>query len=123
MTKLTKIYDNGIITLDASQFPPIDQNVLDSNINNSEPVKAAVAKLAEFEDAEENGLLVCLPCKVGDTIYMIVTKASKSRNTYSFIKKTTLSSSNIFYVIRDFGKSVFLTREEAERALEARDSK
>jgi len=28
-------------------------------------------KLAEYEDAEENGLLIHLPCRVGDTVYVI----------------------------------------------------
>ena len=29
-----------------------------------------VEKLAEYEDAEEQGLLLRLPCKVGDTVYV-----------------------------------------------------
>lgn len=32
---------------------------------------AALEKLAAYEDAEEQGLLVCLPCRVGDTFYYI----------------------------------------------------
>ena len=38
---------------------------------NSEylPLIDAVNKLQEYEDAEEKGLLVHLPCKVGDTVY------------------------------------------------------
>ena len=31
----------------------------------------AVSALEEYEDAEEKGLLVKLPCKVGDTVYVI----------------------------------------------------
>lgn len=30
MSRLTKVYPNGFITLDASKFPPIDQNALHS---------------------------------------------------------------------------------------------
>lgn len=31
----------------------------------------AMEKLAAYEDAEEQGLLLRLPCKVGDTVYLI----------------------------------------------------
>lgn len=70
MDRYTKQYGNGNWTLDTSKFPPIDQNALDSEIRNSEPIRAAVERLAEYEDAEEKGLLVHLPCKVGDTVYV-----------------------------------------------------
>lgn len=35
------------------------------------PIKRAIDKLAEYEDMEEQGRLVKLPCKVGDTLYRI----------------------------------------------------
>lgn len=76
MKRLTKQYPNGNITLDAAQFG-IDQNTLDGEINNSEPIAAAVKRLAEVEDAEEKGLLVHLPCKVGDTVYKTCTVNSR----------------------------------------------
>lgn len=31
----------------------------------------AIKKLADYEDLEEQGLLVRLPCKVGDTVYRV----------------------------------------------------
>lgn len=49
MKRLTKRYPNGNVTLDAEQFG-IDQNTLDVEINSSEPIAAAVKRLAEFED-------------------------------------------------------------------------
>lgn len=61
MDRYTKQYGNGNWTLDASKFPPIDQTVLDSEIRNSEPIRAAVEHLAEYEDAEEKGLIFRLP--------------------------------------------------------------
>ena len=75
-------------------------------------------RLAGYEDLEAQGRLVVLPCPMGSTIYMIVTKHTKGREPFSFIKTTELMESNVFRVCRDFGKTVFLTREEAERALE-----
>ena len=34
----------------------------------------AIDKLAEYEDAEEKGLLIRLPCKIGDIVYHIDNK-------------------------------------------------
>ena len=81
-----------------------------------------INKLAEYEDLEEQGLLLKLPCKVGDKIYHI-----EDGNIYEF--KTTFievrreNGEYIFciafmdYKAEDFGKIVFLTKEEAEEAL------
>ena len=100
-----------------------------------------IDKLGEYEDAEENGLLVRLPCKVGDTVYYIntVPHIALYQNTIykaevARIVTTHLGTSIVIQIhndygcteipnINDIGKTVFLTREEAEQALEGRDSK
>ena len=70
--------------------------------------------------AQAAGRLAVLPCKVGDTVYLIVTKRSKVyMPEFSFVKKSRLTFLNIERVLQDFGKTVFLTRGEAEKALEA----
>lgn len=51
MSRLTKVYPNGFITLDASKFPPIDQNALDSEIRNSLPFSETVKKLNQYENS------------------------------------------------------------------------
>ena len=38
---------------------------------NCKTVKNMIKKLATYEDLEEQGLLVRLPCKVGDTVYRV----------------------------------------------------
>ena len=89
----------------------------------------AIEKLAAYEDLEEQGLLVRLPCKVGDTVYV------PTRTLVSEFKITTIFCDILgtyFYWLfccgicertngfseRDIGKTVFLTREEAEKKLE-----
>lgn len=87
-------------------------------------------KLREYEDAEEQGLLIRLPCKVGDIVYQITRNFISTYRIRNFIH---YNNGNIFfdwecingiYVnvqgfrIDDVGKTVFLTREEAEAALE-----
>lgn len=67
---------------------------------------------------------VVAPCKIGSTIYMIVTKCHRiGLPEFSFIKTTYMTEANFFRVCRDYGKTVFLTREEAEAALAKMDRK
>nr|DAO32684.1 MAG TPA: hypothetical protein [Caudoviricetes sp.]DAP83572.1 MAG TPA: hypothetical protein [Caudoviricetes sp.] len=92
---------------------------------------SAARKLCDYEDLEEQGLLVRLPCKVGDTVYV------PTRNFVSELKITLVSvntnemamyfswllNSGIYPNLDGFsgyelGKTVFLTREEAEKKLE-----
>lgn len=75
-----------------------------------------------------NGVIVP-PCKVGEKIYMLVTRKTHSfmlekgkgmmkvKNQHTFIKPTRLTKLNFFKVLDDFGKTAFLTREEAEAKL------
>lgn len=81
-------------------------------------IAECLSKLQEYENLEEDGRLYIPPCKLGDTLYMVVTKRPKmTMPEFSFIKTTYLTEHNFFRVIRDFGKTVFLTREEAEAAM------
>ena len=72
---------------------------------------ACVEKLAEYETAEEEGRLVVLPCKVGDVVHVL----RQSWNGWNIDKKKFT-----YGMIGKFGKTVFLAREEAEKALKER---
>lgn len=89
-----------------------------------------VQRLGAYEDAEEQGLLLRLPCKVGDTVYLVGTYRNPSidemgvediflRDGEVYIGLIDITDSDYTDTIRgsDFGKTVFLTREEAEKAL------
>lgn len=94
----------------------------------------AIKKLADYEDLEEQGLLVRLPCKVGDTVYRVNAGAKqpiipmtvseihflcyKNERAVRFdaIGKEDMGES--CYRLEDIGRIVFLTREEAEKKLE-----
>lgn len=84
-------------------------------------------RLRELAEADKDGRLVVLPCKVDDTVYRIVRDADphitrdEVRNMY-FADDMTLCVELIsgrIILPEKFGKTVFLTREEAEKALEA----
>lgn len=74
--------------------------------------------LRRLMEANKDGRRLELPCPMGSTLHMIVTKRAKvTLPPFSFIKTTYLTENNAFRIMRDFGKTVFLTREEAEAAL------
>lgn len=95
---------------------------------------SAARKLAADEDLEEKGLLVRLPCKVGDTVYRVNAGAKqpiipmtvseihflcyKNERAVRFdaIGKEDMGES--CYRLEDIGRIVFLTHEEAEKKLE-----
>lgn len=77
-------------------------------------------KLAEYEDLEEQGRLLKLPCKVGDTVYK-VDKVSNKIKQHMVIKFEVdqVDFENFDYCfLHHFGKTVFLTKSEAEAKLE-----
>ena len=67
--------------------------------------------------AEQDGLLVALPCKVGDTVYQI----DAERVYESEVKWIIFDCDDIAFDERAIGGSIFLTREEAEAALKGGD--
>lgn len=70
-----------------------------------------------------NGVIV-LPFPIGTTYYRIVTKRGKIGNPYfKMIRKAELNWYNVESVLQDLGKTVFLTREEAEEALKEEEEK
>lgn len=84
-------------------------------------VKEMVEKLAEYEDLEEQGLLLKLPCKIGDKVYYIEDGEICELVVYSYdirpLQRFALSRYGTRLNFKQFGKTVFLTREEAEKAL------
>lgn len=88
-----------------------------------------LTKLAVYEDLEEQGLLVRLPCKVGDTMFRInkgaknpiieltVTQIDITKRSYN-LEVIDRDCGELMCFKNDIGKSVFLTREEAVKKLE-----
>ena len=84
-------------------------------------------RLRELAEADKAGRLVVLPCKVGDVVYgfhgektilPMVTKWIETNTDGWCIAAQYTPMAPKFYRFSDFGKTVFLTREEAEKALE-----
>lgn len=94
--------------------------------------RLAIAKLAAYEQAEDQGLLLRLPCKVGDKLYRITPYAKEpiitthvlQINIKQFFNEKIIVRIDVMdkmgescYFLDDIGKKVFLSREEAEAKL------
>ena len=108
-------------------------------VNNAEYWLQVYFKLKDIEDLEEQGLLLRLPCNVGDKVYCIYERYTKcSENEQEFDEyscqgceclecdshkelyvqsQKTYSLDWIASNLKRFGKTVFLTKAEAEQKL------
>lgn len=82
-------------------------------------------RLEKLAEAERAGRLVVLPCKVGDTVYFallgrIIEKQVFSIVSFSNSTRIYCGGTSEYFRPEDIGKTFFLTREEAEKALEAK---
>lgn len=82
----------------------------------------AIERLADYEDVEEQGLLVRLPCKRGDKVWRICGPKKRKFVAERTVLSVTMYNPGEFEVFTNcfdwLGKTVFLTREESEKALE-----
>lgn len=91
--------------------------------------KAVREKLFEYEQEESEGKLIHLPCKIGDTVYVKMQfggYAEARVRDYSYfiscgfcVVVTSIKFDKQNIPFSEFGKTVFLTRDEAERALDS----
>jgi hypothetical protein len=72
-----------------------------------------VSDYRKILDKIEQGTLIELPCKVGDTVYVIHQDWDEDCKDFYYIDDDKFS----FYLFDWWGVTVFLTREEAEKRL------
>lgn len=94
-----------------------------------------ISRLREMAEADKEGRLVVLPCKVGNTVWAnldgmrhprkCVIEFANIGSHVTTIVFSTVDGLREQYGVNpnSFGKTVFLTREEAEKALEATKGK
>ena len=98
------------------------------------PLIDAINKLAEYEDAEEQGLLVKLPCKIGDVVTIILSSIIENKK---IVKQAMVSEFKVYkdiylvvkplerpdvpyeYYIDYWGKTIFSTLDEALAKMES----
>lgn len=91
----------------------------------------AAERLRELAEADKDGRLVVLPCKVGDIVWANLDGMRHTRKcAIEFVNIGSPGTTIVFSTVdklreqygvnpSSFGKTVFLTRKEAEKALEA----
>lgn len=135
MERITKWENENAVLSDYDYEEMKDKFYKDNDVVDCVNLEFALEKLAEYEDAEEQGLLLRLPCKVDDMVWITdFGKLCAYRITgYSFgvaedyINEPISETELVFYyenlsmagsfAMSAIGKSVFLTKEEAEQAL------
>lgn len=139
MERLTKCEDDSITYNEKREFECGEYcDSCSQGAGNCKTVKNMIKKLATYEDLEEQGLLVRLPADKNAEIYLISSRWTvcsecgsrfdeyscsgceyecDSKKEY-YVYPTYLSSINADTYANQFGKTVFLTREEAEKKLE-----
>ena len=85
----------------------------------------AYYKLQHYEDLEEQGRLIKLPCKIGDTVWIpnFITYWPSRFKVNDITIKIDIENTQVGFDVDivDIGKTVFLTKEEAEAALKEVD--
>lgn len=91
------------------------------------------SRLRELAEADKDGRVIILPCKVDDVVYgfhnnrqtilpMVAKWIETNADGWTVAAQYTPMAPE-FFQFSDFGKTVFLTREEAKKALEEREGK
>lgn len=125
MERLTKTYSDG--THGVSDSLPCGENSYDYK-------NLLIEKLGKYEDLEEQGKLIILPCKVGDKIFLDFAGFGKDIDKFT-VKDFHLDcfedGETILFCdyesndktlsgqidVMEFGKTVFITKSEAEQKL------
>lgn len=133
MERLTKVMS----CWDKSKIYDISNELFGINISRADKTRMILQKLAEYEDLEEQGRLIKLPCKVGDIIwnndfgkpcaYRITGFSFGEADGY--IDDPVITDDIVYYysnyngsimgsfAMNEIGKSLFLTKSEAEAKL------
>ena len=111
MERFTKRLANGSVGFSGDGTPT----------ENALKLPGALSKLCDLEDVEQQGRLVVLPCKVGDTVYIL---RGDVHNGYETVKKTHVEKVAGGFTIGMLNRNTmkmydyyYLTRAEAEAAL------
>lgn len=135
MYRLAAYEDTGLTPERCAEFARADAEGRYIVMRDAE--QEGVARLRELAEADKDGRLVVLPCKVGDTVWVTRnpwTGKLLKKPLDAYVNGMKMYSHGLYvnllfdtrkingtrdYEINHIGKTVFLTREEAEKALEA----
>ena len=128
--RLAAYEDTGLTPKRCAEFAQADAEGRYIVMRDAE--QEGVTRLRELAEADRNGRLVVLPCKVGDRLYEVTGRKTISVYEVKAIRVELFGLFIEWDIVEGFawqslaginageiGKTVFLTSEEAEKALEA----
>ena len=123
-SRLAAYEDTGLTPERCAEFARADAEGRYIVMRDAE--QEGVARLRELAKADRDGRLVVLPCKVGDGLWTFCSYPVEQVYSFTVTDISTLNGRTMLNTSRcgvidacDVGKTVFLTREEAEKAVEA----
>ena len=133
MERLTKRLEDGQVAMDCTNCPEdwadkpnsdctalYCRNRLKDRISAIEDILGDdydLDRLRELVEADREGRCVVLPCKVGDYVYLTNWFGKTKHEIYRVIDPYFYTDDARGFSLKEFGKTVFLTREAAEAAL------
>ena len=126
---LREYLDTGLTPKRCAEFAQADAEGRYIVMRDAE--QEGVARLRELAEADKDGRVVVLPCKVGDRLYEVTGRKTISVYKVKAIRMELFSLFIEWDIVEGFvwkslsginageiGKTVFLSSEEAEKALE-----
>ena len=102
------------------------KHLVDLETLNNTPI----SRLVELAEADKDGRVVVLPCRQGDELWTYCNHPVKRVYSFTVSDVSTLNGRTVLNTLglgtirpEDIGKTVFLTREEAEKALQEMEGK
>ena len=102
------------------------KHMVDLETLNNTPI----SRLVELAEADKDGRVVVLPCRQGDELWTYCNHPVKRVYSFTVSDVSTLNGRTVLNTLglgtirpEDIGKTVFLTREEAERAMQEMEGK
>lgn len=97
------------------------KHMVDLETLNNTPI----SRLVELAEADKDGRVVVLPCRQGDELWTYCNHPVKRVYSFTVSDVSTLNGRTVLNTLglgtirpEDIGKTVFVSREEAERAME-----
>lgn len=119
LDRLAAYEDMGLTSEQCENAKAIIESVFSDDTSKAE-------RILELLKADKDGRLVVLPCKVGDGLWTFCSYPVEQVYSFTVTDISTLNGRTMLNTsrcgvidARDVGKTVFLTREEAEKELEA----
>ena len=128
--ELVDILAARLAVYEDTEMEPCDYAVVRTAIEQRDTAKEHLSELIRLvgatgadnirvmAEAHKEGRLLVLPCKVGDIVYGAETSPIIPLHVMELAVYLESAEGGDFEMLNNFGKTVFLTREEAEAALQ-----